>query len=146
MENSARVTAGNFSRRVWAVSIPILFAEISETIVNVTDTVFLSRVGTTELAAVALADTMYVMALVLTIGVVEGLQILISRRAGEGRHRAVGEIFTQGLMILVVLSAVLTLSVSNCNPPSSSIFIVMEVPDRGRPETTTMAFPNRICR
>src|SRR5262245_35864101 len=37
-------------------------------------------------------------------------------------------------------------SVTTCNPPASSIFMSIEVPERGRPETTMTGAPKRIRR
>jgi putative MATE family efflux protein len=97
-----------FSRAVWALSLPLIFAEISETLNHVIGTVFLTRVGVVEVGAVALADTVFEMWAVLTFGLVDGLQILIARRIGQGRDRSVGETFNQGLGLLVLVSIVLT--------------------------------------
>ncbi len=48
-----------------------------------------------------LPDSLPVLALVLN----NGLQSLISRRAGENRIEEIGKIFSQGVMISVVVSA-----------------------------------------
>ncbi len=92
------------SKAVWSLSLPILFAEISETIVHATDTVFLANVGMAELGAIALADTIYELMMVLSVALVDGVQILVARRAGQGRNEAVGETFNQGLVLLVLVS------------------------------------------
>jgi len=97
-----------FSRAVWSLSLPLIFAEISETLIHVIGTVFLTRVGVIEVGAVALADTVFELFAVLTFGIVDGLQILIARRIGQGRDRSVGETFNQGLGLLVIVSIVLT--------------------------------------
>ena len=41
--------------RLWALSLPLIFAGIGETIIDVTDTIFLGRYGIVELGAVVLA-------------------------------------------------------------------------------------------
>ena len=43
------------SRSIWSASYPIMLAGLGETIVEVTDTIFLGRYGSTELAAIGLA-------------------------------------------------------------------------------------------
>jgi putative MATE family efflux protein len=104
------------SRIVWAVSLPIIFAEVSETIVHVTDTIFLARVGITELAAIGLADSIYEICIVLTIGLIEGIQIITARRYGERRDLAVGDTFNQGLVLLILVSAILTVALKIGSP------------------------------
>lgn len=97
-------------RLIWGLSLPILFAEVGETIIHLVNTAFLGRVGTTELGAVALADSVLELWIVPAIGIVEGLQIVIARRAGEGRDRAVGDAFNLGLVLVVGLSLALTVA------------------------------------
>ena len=79
-----RSSGGALSRLVRAVSVPLLFAEVSEIVVHVTDTVFLARVGTVEVGAIALADSLLEVAVVLTVGLIEGIQILFATILGSG--------------------------------------------------------------
>jgi putative MATE family efflux protein len=95
------------SRALWAVSIPLLFAELSEIILHVTDTLFLSRVGVTELGAVGLADSAIEIALVLALGLVDGIQILTARQVGRRRPRRAMRIFNLGFLLTLVVSAIL---------------------------------------
>lgn len=53
------------ARLVWRVSLPIILAAISETLLHLINTIFLARVGVTELGALAIADS--VMLLVLDL-------------------------------------------------------------------------------
>ena len=87
-------------RNIWAISFPIIIAGISETVVEVTDTIFLAHYGMTELAAVGIAASIYGVALFLTLGLVDGIQIFVARRAGEGHNRQIGEVFNQGAYML----------------------------------------------
>ena len=97
------------SRLLWSISIPLLFAEVSEIVIHVTDTLFLSRVGITELGAVGLADAISDIVLVLALGLVDGIQILTARQLGRGRPRQAIRLFNLGLLVTVGLSAVLAL-------------------------------------
>ena len=109
-------TGGTLTRTLWALSVPIVFAEVSETIVQFTDTAFLSRVGVQELAAVGLADAVFEISIVLTLGLVDGIQIIIARRSGEGRDRAVGETFNQGLLLIILLSFAFMIGLKVASP------------------------------
>ena len=62
-------------RNIWFLSFPLIIASISETIVGLTDTIFLSHYGVTELAALGLADAIYALSLFLIAGFVDGIQI-----------------------------------------------------------------------
>jgi multidrug resistance protein, MATE family len=92
------------SRTVWTVSWPLLFVAISETVIHVTDTAFLGRVGTAELAALALADTLFDALIVPVIGLAEAMQIIIGRRVGQRREDAIGPIFLRGMLLILVTS------------------------------------------
>lgn len=91
------------SRRILSLSLPIIIAGIGETIVDVTDTIFLARYGIVELGAVALADALYGIAAVAVLAVVDGIQVLVARRAGEENTRQIGRTFNQGVYLLVLM-------------------------------------------
>jgi Na+-driven multidrug efflux pump len=94
-------------RNIWGISFPIIIAGIGETIVDITDTIFLAHYGVTELAAVGLADAIYGVALFLSLGLVDGMQITIGRRAGQEQPKEIGRVFNQGMYLLVLVSGIL---------------------------------------
>lgn len=96
-------------KSIWGISFPIIIAGFSETVVDVTDTIFLAHYGITELAAVGLAATIFGVTLFLTLGLVDGMQIVIARRAGEERLTAIGEVFNQGLYLLTLAALAMIL-------------------------------------
>lgn len=93
-------------RNIWTISYPIVIAGITESIVEITDTIFLAHYGVTELAAIGLAGAIYSLALFLSLGLVDGIQIIIGRRVGQQQDAEIGRVFNQGLYLLV-LSALL---------------------------------------
>ena len=97
------MTTGSLSRVVWKISFPIILAQANETILHLIDTAFLARVGVTELGAIAVADSVLLLFLVLPIGLADGIQILAARRAGQRRPEAIGVLFIQGLVLVVVV-------------------------------------------
>lgn len=96
-------------KNIWLLSFPLIIASISETVIGVTDAIFLSHYGMTELAALGLADTIYAMSLFLILGFVDGVQIIIGRRAGEEKYKKIGQVLNQGLYILGFVSTVMVL-------------------------------------
>ena len=95
-------------RSIWRISYPLMLAGISETIIDITDTIFLARYGLTELAAIGLADAWFMLFMFLSLGLVDGIQIIVSRRTGENREREAGRVFNQGLYLLTIVSVVMT--------------------------------------
>jgi putative MATE family efflux protein len=96
-------------RNIWGVSFPIIIAGISETVVDITDTIFLAHYGILELAAIGMSDAIFGLALFLSLGLVDGIQILIGRRAGEEKKQDIGRVFNQGLYLLMIVSLAMIL-------------------------------------
>jgi MATE family multidrug resistance protein len=97
-------------RTIWAVSLPLLLVYVSETVIHVTDTAFLGRVGATELAALALVYTFFETAVVPVVGIAEAMQIVVARRIGQGRLWLAGATLRHSLLILLALSAALAVA------------------------------------
>lgn len=96
-------------KNIWLLSFPLIIAGISETVVGLTDAIFLAHYGMTELAALGLADAIYAFALFLIAGFVDGIQITIGRRAGEEQHPQIGKVLNQGLYLLAGISVIMIL-------------------------------------
>lgn len=94
------------NRHIWQIAYPVLLSVMVEQIVSLTDTAFLGRVGEVELAASALGGVYFISIFVLCLGFATGSQIIMSRRNGEGRHAAIGEVFFHSLVFLLLLAAV----------------------------------------
>ena len=107
-----RATSG----AIWAVSFPVIIAGISEKIVELTDVVFLARYGIVELGAIALADAIYEMSIFLIAGLADGIQIVIARRAGQGKDEEIGNVFSHGLLLLTLTSVAVILIIKLGSP------------------------------
>lgn len=114
------------SRRILSLSVPIIITSIGETIVDVTDAIFLARYGLTELGAVALADAVYGVAMVAVLAFVDGIQVLVARRAGEDRSEEIGKIFNQGVYLLLASGVAITILTKGASPFLTSWLISSE--------------------
>lgn len=107
------------ARLVWAVSIPVLFAEVGDAGIHAVDTALLARVGTTELAAIALADIARELWVVPAVGLAEAAQIVIARRVGQREHAAVGVTFTRTLVLVLLVGIALAAALELAAGPLS---------------------------
>ncbi|MFM7901374.1 MAG: MATE family efflux transporter, partial [Bacteroidota bacterium] len=82
---------------------------LANTLLNLTDTAFVSRLGETELASMALTTIYYFVIVMIAISIGVGIQILMSRRAGEGDRDEIGKIFDHGFLILSISGFVFTM-------------------------------------
>ncbi len=110
------MTADRLSRVVWGISLPIIFAQTSEAVLHVIDTIFLARVGVTELGAIAVADSMLLIFLVAPLALVDGIQIVTARRAGQRRPDALGAAFNHGFVLMLVVCVASTVALKIVSP------------------------------
>src|SRR5260221_8115007 len=93
-------------RDIWKMSYPVMIGSVAITLLNITDTIYLGRVGEVELGASALGGVFYFVMVMIGVAVGTGTQIQIARRAGENNNSAIGEIFDHSLYIFFLLSIV----------------------------------------
>src|SRR5438132_6373334 len=91
-------------RDIWKMAYPVMIGSVAITVLNITDTIFLGRVGEVALGASALGGVFYFVLVMIAIAIATGTQIQIARRAGEKNYGAIGEIFDQGLYLFFALS------------------------------------------
>ena len=93
-------------RDIWNMAYPVMLGSVAITVLNITDTIYLGRVGETELGASALGGVFYFVMVMIGVAIGIGTQIQIGRRAGEKNHGAIGEIFDNTVVIMLGLSVV----------------------------------------
>lgn len=116
----------NLTRTVWKLSLPVIVVEAMETLDHLIDTLFLAVVGVTELGAIAVADSLMLLFLILPLAVVDSLQILTARRLGEREPEGVGVIFNQGLLLIILLGIAATISLKMFSPVIANRVVEME--------------------
>lgn len=94
-------------KQIWIITYPVLISLLMEQLIGMTDTAFLGRVGEIELGASALAGVYYLAIFMVGFGFRIGAQILMARRNGEQEYREIGTVFTQGVLFLLMLAAVM---------------------------------------
>ncbi len=99
--------SGVSSREIWNIAYPIAFGGLAQTLISITDTIFLGRVSSIALGASMMAGIYYYIWATLAWGFAIGLQIIIARRVGEGRLERVGVIFQHGLLVVSFLAVTL---------------------------------------
>jgi len=104
-------------RNIWDISYPIILGSLATTVLNLTDTAFIARVGETELGAMAISTVFYFVIIMLGISLGIGSQILIARRAGEGNQPEIGKLFDHSFIMLAAL-ALLTFLVAKFLSPA----------------------------
>lgn len=94
-------------KKIGAVSFPIILGLLVQNVIQITDTILMSRVGEVEFGAVGLAGIYYIVFFMLAFGFSLGCQIVISRRNGEGNLQAIGGVVIHGIVFLLLFAVVL---------------------------------------
>lgn len=97
------------------MSLPISFAILVPQFNFLINSFFLSQLGEGYLGASGVTGVYYLIFSVIGFGLNNGLQALISRRAGQDRLREIGQLFTQSIYIslmIAVLGIFITYSVA----------------------------------
>lgn len=85
-------------KTLW-LAIPMTAGNLSQMIMGLTDTLMIGRVGVTELAAAALANSILHFIFVIGIGLMAAISILVSHAHGAGDRKEMGELLRRGLWI-----------------------------------------------
>jgi MATE family multidrug resistance protein len=96
------------NRDILRMALPISLAILVPQLNYITNNIFLGHLDETgeALSTAGITGVYYLLFAVIGQGMNNGLQALIARRAGEGRIREIGELFSQGMLIALVLSVI----------------------------------------
>lgn len=108
---------------IWRIAWPIILSSLASTVINFTDVAFVSRLGEKELAASALGGVFYFLLIMLAVAIGIGSQILIARKAGEGKHEQIGNIFDHSLLLLLGFSFLMVTFVYQFIPSLMSMLV-----------------------
>ena len=99
-----QIATGN--KQILQIALPISAAIIVPQINFITNNIFLSGLGQRELGIAGITGVYYLLFAVIGNGLNNGLQALISRRAGENKIDEIGTLFWHGVRIAVVIALI----------------------------------------
>lgn len=88
------------------MALPISLALLVPQINFITNNIFLGGLGQQELASAGITGVYYLIFAVIGSGLNNGLQALISRRAGQNLPKEIGKLFFHGVWIALAISAI----------------------------------------
>lgn len=104
IEKDYRVEISN--KQILSITLPIAAAIVVPQLNFVTNNIFLGRLGEQSLAVAGITGVYYLIFAVVGIGLNNGLQMLIARRAGENKIDAIGSLFSQGIRLAMLLALI----------------------------------------
>lgn len=109
MAVSLQVAVSN--RQILKIMLPISLAMLVPNLNFIINNIFLGHLSEQALATASITGVYYLIFSAVGVGLNNGLQMLIARRAGENRPEEIGKIFNQGILIALILS-VLSISIT----------------------------------
>ncbi len=103
MANELQV--GTSYRQIRRIAMPIALALLVPQFNLITNNIFLGHHSEHSLALASITGVYYLIFAGIGFGLNNGLQTLISRRAGENRPEEIGKLFTQGVLVSMVIAA-----------------------------------------
>jgi len=91
-------------RAILNLALPISLAMLVPQINFITNNIFLARLGQQELAIAGITGVYYLIFAVIGNGLNNGLQALISRRAGQDLAEDIGKLFIHGIWIAIAIA------------------------------------------
>lgn len=92
-------------KQIFRIAIPISFAILIPQLNFFINTFFLAQIGQSELGVAGITGVYYLMFSSIGYGLNNGLQSLIARRAGENNPKAIGKLFSQGVILAMIIAA-----------------------------------------
>lgn len=92
-------------RQILHMALPIAASMLVPQINFITNNIFLGGLGEKELGIAGIAGVYYLVFGVMGLGLNNGLQALIARRAGESRIEEISKLFHQGILIGLAIAA-----------------------------------------
>ena len=96
-----------YYKRNLRLAYPVMLAQLGQVTVSMADTIMVGRVGTTELAASAFANSIFIIIFIFSLGFSLGITPLIGNAFGKKQNKKITVLFQNGLLVNILLSLLL---------------------------------------
>jgi MATE family multidrug resistance protein len=96
-------------RALWKLALPIAIAQAGQSMMSFVDTAVVSRVGNEALSAVGMATSVYFAVSSFAMGLMMGMDPLVSQALGAGNPRRARSVLWQGSYLAVIAGTVLAI-------------------------------------
>ncbi|MHC1778792.1 MAG: MATE family efflux transporter [Bacteroidales bacterium] len=99
-----------FYKRNLKVAVPVMLTQAGQVSVHLADNIMVGRLGTTELASVSFANSIFILGMVFGIGFTQGLTPHVGQSFGKGDHEKVKSLLSNSLFLNIIATVFLTLA------------------------------------
>jgi putative MATE family efflux protein len=107
-QSQAALTAGHLPRQLWQLTLPTIGGLFAITVFNITDTFFVSRLGTEALAAMGFTFPVVMCVGSFAMGISMGAGSVMARAVGRGDTHLMQRTATDGIVLSVIMVAVIS--------------------------------------
>lgn len=121
-------------KRVFSLALPIILGMVSQTILNLVDTLMVSKLGAEAIAAVGFGGFANFLGIAFITGMSTGVQAISSRRKGEGRDSDTAVALNGGLVLVACIAIPMSVALIYIAPHLMSVLSTnSEVVEIGSP-------------
>lgn len=121
-EQGIGILTGDQRKGIVALSVPLFIAILIQQLNNLVDSVWVSGLGAGPMAAIGLVSPLYIAVIGVGNGLGIGISSAISRRIGANQRSAANQIASQGVLLALIISAVLTVLLLATAEPVLMVF------------------------
>ncbi|TGK32631.1 MATE family efflux transporter [Leptospira gomenensis] len=103
--------------KILKLAVPVVFGMLSQTVVWVTDTMMVGRLGKNSIAAIGIGGIAHFTVLAFLMGFAMGIQVIISRRFGEKNDSEIGKIGLTSLYLCLVVGTLISFGGAEISRP-----------------------------
>lgn len=104
MDTSEKLKTMPVGKLIVAMSVPAMFSMLIQSLYNIVDSMYVSKISPTAFNAVSLAYPIQLLILAFSIGIGVGTSSLISRKLGEQKKDEANNVAKMGIIIAIVVS------------------------------------------
>lgn len=103
------MTTSERIKTILALGLPIIGGMLSQSLLNLIDAAMVGSLGETALAGIGIGGYASFLAVSLIIGLSSGVQAMVARRRGQGRHNEIARPVNWGILLAVLIGLPLSL-------------------------------------
>jgi MATE family multidrug resistance protein len=111
-----RATYKEHVRRLFVIAYPVMLSHLGHIAVGVADSMMVGQLGAVPLAAVSLANSVFVLALMFGIGISYGITPLVASADGKGQTKRIARLLKHSLLINMLFSVLLFVALMGVIP------------------------------
>ena len=117
LKERKNLTEGSIIRSLWALSFPVVLANLLQTAYNLTDTFWVGRLGQEAIASVSISFPILFLMISFGGGLSMAGTILVAQFAGRRESSRVDYVSAQTFLMLVMVSLILSVAGYCCSEP-----------------------------